>query len=96
MFQLFGFIDATKEINTKGIGLGLYISKRIVHQFGGEIGCKSKFGHGATFTFSFILEDESSVCKFNCNHRIKNPFRTKEYAKFKIMRDDKNKLKSTL
>ena len=26
LFKLFGFIDTTKEINTKGIGLGLYIS----------------------------------------------------------------------
>jgi hypothetical protein len=27
LFKLFGFIDTTKELNTKGIGLGLHISK---------------------------------------------------------------------
>ena len=27
LFQLFGFLQATEELNTKGIGLGLYISK---------------------------------------------------------------------
>ncbi len=26
LFKLFGFLDATKEMNTKGIGLGLHIS----------------------------------------------------------------------
>ena len=29
LFQLFGFLDATKELNAKGIGLGLHISKKI-------------------------------------------------------------------
>ena len=27
LFQLFGFWDLTKELNTQGIGLGLHISK---------------------------------------------------------------------
>ena len=27
LFQLFGFLETTKELNTKGIGLGLHISK---------------------------------------------------------------------
>jgi len=29
LFKLFGFLDSTKELNTKGIGLGLHISKMI-------------------------------------------------------------------
>ena len=29
LFKVFGFLDTTKEINTKGIGLGLHISKMI-------------------------------------------------------------------
>jgi len=29
LFKVFGFLDTTKEINTKGIGLGLHISKKI-------------------------------------------------------------------
>ena len=33
----FGFLDATREINTKGIGLGLHICKQIVGQFNGEV-----------------------------------------------------------
>jgi signal transduction histidine kinase len=30
LFKLFGFLDRTKQINTKGVGLGLHISKMIV------------------------------------------------------------------
>ncbi len=29
LFKLFGFLDTTKELNTKGIGLGLHITKKI-------------------------------------------------------------------
>ena len=35
LFQLFGFINSTEEINTQGIVLGLHISKLIVLQLGG-------------------------------------------------------------
>jgi signal transduction histidine kinase len=41
LFKLFGFIEATKELNTNGIGLGLHICKMIIEQFGGIITCKS-------------------------------------------------------
>jgi len=27
LFKLFGFLDATKTLNTKGVGLGLHICK---------------------------------------------------------------------
>ena len=29
LFKLFGFLDATKELNSKGIGLGLHICQMI-------------------------------------------------------------------
>ena len=29
LFKLFGFLDASKELNAKGVGLGLHISQRI-------------------------------------------------------------------
>jgi signal transduction histidine kinase len=43
LFKLFGFLDRTKELNAKGVGLGLHISKQVVMKFGGDIQCKSKW-----------------------------------------------------
>jgi signal transduction histidine kinase len=37
----------------KGSGLGLFISRRIVEHFGGQIGVRSKVGNGATFFVAF-------------------------------------------
>ena len=51
LFQLYGFIKETREINTRGIGLGLYICRKIVRQLGGEIVCESIWGKGSKFTF---------------------------------------------
>ena len=31
LFKIFGFLDSSKEINTKGIGLGLHICKLITN-----------------------------------------------------------------
>jgi len=57
---MFGFLDATAEINTKGVGLGLYICKRIVTIFGGEVSVTSRPNFGSTFTFTFQLEELTS------------------------------------
>ena len=56
LFKLFGFLEATKELNTNGIGLGLHICKMIVEQFGGMITCKSKWGEGTSFIFLIALD----------------------------------------
>ena len=55
LFQLFGFLESSKELNTKGIGLGLHISKKIVQEFGGEISFVSEWGKGTSFTFVMAL-----------------------------------------
>lgn len=43
LFKLFGFLDVTKELNTKGVGLGLHICKEITKTFGGDIFFQSKW-----------------------------------------------------
>jgi len=55
LFKLFGFLDTTKEINTKGVGLGLHISRQLISIFEGDIVCKSTWGIGTNFTFVFAL-----------------------------------------
>ena len=54
---MFGFVDDTKAMNTKGVGLGLAISQQIVEQFGGTISVTSEINKGSNFTFMFKLED---------------------------------------
>jgi hypothetical protein len=51
----------TRDINTKGIGLGLVISQMITQEFGGEIRVKSKYKVGSRFQSSFLLENEDQV-----------------------------------
>jgi signal transduction histidine kinase len=66
LFKLFGFLDNTKELNSKGVGLGLHISQMITEQFGGKIVLDSDIGCGATFTFVIDL-DENVVGKSKNN-----------------------------
>lgn len=35
LFKLFGFLKTTEDMNNRGIGLGLVISKKIVDRFDG-------------------------------------------------------------
>jgi signal transduction histidine kinase len=49
--RIFGrFERAVSERHYGGLGLGLYISRRIVEDHGGSIRCESRPGAGATFT----------------------------------------------
>lgn len=70
LFKLFGYLDSTKEMNSQGIGLGLYITKMIVEQFEGEVGVKSEVGKGAAFKMTFKLSKDEGSQKIE---RRKNP-----------------------
>ena len=83
LFQLFGFLETTKELNTKGIGLGLHISKEIVKQFGGDICFNSEWQVGTNFTFVLALDQDTS--SENEVARNKNP-KMKYYPKMEVRR----------
>jgi len=51
MAQLFQPFYTTKG---QGIGLGLYLSKKIIVEHGGDIQVRSKCGEGSTFTLHFV------------------------------------------
>jgi signal transduction histidine kinase len=58
LFKMFVSIkNIKKKINTKGIGLGLGISKQIVNKFEGEINFRSQYKKGSTFWFTFQTID---------------------------------------
>lgn len=44
-------------MNTKGIGLGLHISKKLAQAFGGDITVESQVNLGTKFTFWFVLDE---------------------------------------
>lgn len=41
LFQPFTTLDATRHLNPKGVGIGLYVSKLICEKLGGDIVCFS-------------------------------------------------------
>lgn len=45
-------------MNTHGIGLGLFICKKIIEQMDGEVFVQSEYGKGTRFAFSLYLDDK--------------------------------------
>jgi len=58
LFKLFGTISSTKKLNTKGVGLGLSITKMISHEFGGDSMVISRPGFGSIFASSMLSQNE--------------------------------------
>ena len=55
LFNRFGKLQRTADINSAGIGLGLFIVKSIVESCGGQVGVESDgIGLGSTFKFSLL------------------------------------------
>ena len=81
LFKLFGMLESTNQINSKGIGLGLHITKKIINMFDGEIICQSTKGSGSTFIFLVALPSEdtsaSSSPTNTTMHRFMSPHKRK-------------------
>ena len=57
LFKMFGKVEQTEAINTEGIGVGLFIVKRIIDSSGGEISVSSEGENkGTTFTFTMNMK----------------------------------------
>ncbi|MCR5746825.1 MAG: response regulator [Lachnospiraceae bacterium] len=63
IFDSFQYADKTKNKSIKGVGLGLSISRNLLHLMKGDIGCTSEYGKGSTFSISVPLKvyDESEA-----------------------------------
>lgn len=58
VFERFFRAKDKKQYNIKGVGLGLYISSRIIKQHKGKLWLTSKVDEGSTFFFSLPMEKE--------------------------------------
>ena len=61
LFKFFGKISKTKEMNRGGMGLGLTISKMILHELGGKIDVVSEVNKGSKFTFTIPLRSSDET-----------------------------------
>lgn len=52
---------SNKYQDFKGVGLGLYASRQLAIQLGGNIQAHSRFGEGSTFTFTLPLQDKNGL-----------------------------------
>ena len=66
-------MKSSEKLNTKGIGLGLYITKKIIKLYDGHIVCYSQYGKGTTFVFIVPLGSDNEDNTHIGLNRIKNP-----------------------
>ena len=57
IFEKFYRVDPSMSRGIGGSGLGLYISRELVQQMGGQLSLTSRLGQGSTFTITLPLAE---------------------------------------
>ncbi|MDM8565416.1 response regulator [Candidatus Halobeggiatoa sp. HSG11] len=67
LFKLYSRSNDSKN-KFQGTGLGLFISRQLVHKMGGEIDLNSKYGSGSNFWFKLPFEKTGNLSAKNSLH----------------------------
>lgn len=85
LFGAFEQADGDTSGKQEGTGLGLYLSKLIANNLGGDIQAQSEFGQGSEFTFSIHAEPNSEAKWLNSLPTTvafnQNPLKNEDHAK---------------
>ncbi len=78
LFNVYEKLDKETKRSTNNSGLGLDISKKFAELMGGELSCKSVYGEGSEFIFTFEQEtaDKTPIGKFDEDYELtdKGPY----------------------
>jgi signal transduction histidine kinase len=56
IFEPFYRVDSVRQGQTRGVGLGLYLVKRMIESMGGRISVSSQIGRGSCFVLHFPVQ----------------------------------------
>jgi signal transduction histidine kinase len=61
IFEAFTQAENAMTRRHEGLGIGLFLARRIMHALGGEVGADDREGGGSVFTLTFVAIDERSA-----------------------------------